>query len=298
MPPQGQIDLELFSVTARPVDAEDLARLHELVVGVGWPQRPQDLRQILSVANGYVACDEIGRVVGSALWFLLGEESACIGMVITPPRLQSRGAGRWLMERLLSDIGTREIVVNVTPQAIRLYEQLGFRKFGDGFQMQGHVTAPDIATPPAHLSPELTLRPYVGTDRVALLELDRDASSGRGRSVVMDRMLQPAEGVVLADPDGAILGCAFSRPFGRGELLGPVIARNDDEAIALARHVLARRIGTYMRIDTLARRGRFIDFVESCGIAACTEMTHMRLNPKADAPGTVTRYAMLGQAFG
>lgn len=294
MPQQDQIDLEHFSVTARPVDTGDLARLHELAVGVGWPHRPADLKQIISLAKGYVACDEIGRVGGSALWFPLGEDTACIGMVITPPRMQSRGAGRWLMKRLLSDIGTREIVVNATPQAVRLYEQLGFGKCGLGLQMQGHIRAPDT---PAPVTPGLTLRPYVAADRPALLALDREAS-GRNRRDVLHRMLQPADGVVLVDYSGSTVGCAFSRPFGGGELLGPVIARNDDEAIILASHFLSCRIGTYMRLDTLVRPGKFTNFLENCGIAACTEITHMRLNPKADGSGTVSSYAMVGQAFG
>lgn len=294
MSQQDRIDLEHYSVTARPVATEDVARLHELAVGVGWPHRPEDLRQIISLAKGYVACDEIGRVGGSALWFPLGEDAACIGMVITPPRMQSRGAGSWLMQKVLSDIGKREIFVNATPQAIRLYEQLGFGEYGLGQQMQGHTKAPE--TPPP-VPTGLALRPLSRVDLPALLALDREAS-GHDRTAVLLRMLEPADGVLLLDEGGAAVGYAFSRPFGRGELLGPVIARNDDEAIALANHFLLRHIGNYMRLDTLAPPGKFTDFVESCGLAASTTITHMRLNPKAVGSGTVRSYAMVGQAFG
>ena len=294
MSQQDRIDLEHYSVTARPVATEDVARLHELAVGVGWPHRPEDLRQIISLAKGYVACDEIGRVGGSALWFPLGEDTACIGMVITPPRMQSRGAGRWLMQRVLRDIGKREIIVNATPQAVRLYEQLGFGKCGLGQQMQGHTKAPD--TPPA-VPAGLTLRPLSGADLPALQALDREAT-GHDRTAVLLCMLEPADAVLLLDRGGAPVGYAFSRPFGRGELLGPVIARNDDEAIALASHFLLRHVGSYMRLDTLVRPGKFTDFVENCGLAISTTITQMRLNPKAAASGTTHSYAMAGQAFG
>ncbi|WP_288951772.1 GNAT family N-acetyltransferase [uncultured Paracoccus sp.] len=294
MSQQDRIDLEHHFVTARQVAKEDVDRLHELAIGVGWPHRPEDLRQIISLAKGYVACDEIGRVGGSALWFPFGEDAACIGMVITPPRMQSRGGGSWLVQKVLGDIGKREIFVNSTPQAIRLYEQLGFGKYGLGQQMQGYAKAPE--TPPP-VPAGLTLRALSSMDLPALLALDREAS-GLDRTAVLLRMLEPAEAVLLLDQGGAAVGYAFARPFGRGALLGPVIARNDDEAIALASHFLLRHIGSYMRLDTLAPPGKFTAFVESCGLEPSTTITHMRLNPQAEGSGAVRSYAMVGQAFG
>lgn len=294
MSQQDRIDLDHYSVTARPVATDDVDRLHELTIGVGWPHRPEDLRQILSLAKGYVACDEIGRISGSALWFPFGEDAACIGMVITPPRMQSRGAGSWLMRRVLRDIGKHEIIVNATPQAVRLYEQLGFGKFGVGQLMQGHVKASGMTKP----VPEgLMLRPFCRSDLPALLALDREAT-GHDRTAVLLCMLELADAVLLFDGSGAAVGYAFSRPFGRGELLGPVIARNDDEATVLASHFLSRHIGSYMRLDTLAHPGIFTDFVESCGLMGSTKITHMRLNPQAAKSGILRSYAMVGQAFG
>lgn len=294
MSPQDRIDLEHYSVTARPVAAEDMARLHELVVGVGWPHRPEDLRQILSLAQGYVVCDEIGRVGGSALWFPFGAEAACIGMVITPPRMQAHGAGRWLMERLLEDIGMREIIVNATPQAVRLYEQLGFATQSLGQQMQGMIAAP--ASPPP-VPAGLMLRPFSDADMAAVLALDRVAS-GHDRTAVLRCMQEPSDGVMLVDEIGTAVGYAFARPFGGGELLGPVIARNDDEAMALAGHFLLRRNGVHMRLDTLAPLGKFTDFIECCGLAMTATITHMRLNPQSATRGRARSYAMVGQAFG
>ncbi len=56
--------------------------------------------------------DEIERIVGSGMWSPLGESHAAIGMVITAPRLQEHGTGRWLMGLLMEQTGERGLVLN------------------------------------------------------------------------------------------------------------------------------------------------------------------------------------------
>ncbi len=292
MPQHDSMDLDHYSVTARPLEDGDLPRLHELTVGVGWPHRPEDLRLLMGVAQGYVACDEIGRVNGSALWFPMGEHAASIGMVITTPRMQSRGAGRWLMELVLRDAGAREIVLNATPQGVRLYEQLGFQTTQVGHQRQGEALAPPPAGPP----PGLTLRPLTPADLPALLALDR-AATGQCREAALNAVLPQSDGVVLADAAGTPVGYALSRVFGRGQLIGPLAARSDAEAIALAAPFIAAHAGRFLRIDTLMLDGPFADFLTRCGLPVAGTMTHMWLNRHPRAPVPQRSYAMISQAL-
>ena len=70
--------------------------LDALSLSVGWPHRAEDWQFLGQSGQGFVALDEIGRVLGSAMWFAHGASFATVGMVITSPRLQTLGAGQWL----------------------------------------------------------------------------------------------------------------------------------------------------------------------------------------------------------
>ncbi len=106
--------LDSYELTLTDMVPEDVPRLHELSIAVNWPHRPKDWELAINLGRGYLARDEIGRVLGSAMWFPMGETLASIGMVITSPRLQDHGAGRWLMHHVLSDTTGRSKVLNAT----------------------------------------------------------------------------------------------------------------------------------------------------------------------------------------
>lgn len=92
--------------------------------------------------HGIVAVDGIGRVFGSAMWFPHSREFATIGLVITSPRTQAQGTGRWLMEQVFERCGDRNLSLNSTDAAYHLYLSLGFTKEATVFQWQGEVVAP------------------------------------------------------------------------------------------------------------------------------------------------------------
>ncbi|MFX5668641.1 GNAT family N-acetyltransferase, partial [Acinetobacter baumannii] len=54
------------------------------------------------------------------------EDYASLGLVIITDALQGRGLGRAMMQRLLQDAGTRNVILNATEAGRPLYEKLGF----------------------------------------------------------------------------------------------------------------------------------------------------------------------------
>lgn len=84
---------------------DDIPLLHELSVAVGWMHRAEDWGTALRLGSGIFLTDEIGRPFGSAMWFPVADDLAMLGMVITTPRLQERGAARWMMDQILSQTG-------------------------------------------------------------------------------------------------------------------------------------------------------------------------------------------------
>jgi GNAT superfamily N-acetyltransferase len=65
--------------------------------------------------------------MGSAMWFPHGKDLATVGMVITSPRLQVLGTAQWLMKRVLFACRGRNLRLNATRAARKLYLSLGFR---------------------------------------------------------------------------------------------------------------------------------------------------------------------------
>ncbi len=84
-------------------------------------------------------------------------------------------------------------------------------------------------------------------DLAAIARLDREAT-GFARRPMLDRLAAAGEGVVLLR-DGAPAGYAIARPFGRGHVIGPVVAGSQDEARRLIEAALAPLDGRFVRID-------------------------------------------------
>ncbi len=84
-------------------------------------------------------------------------------------------------------------------------------------------------------------------DLAAVARLDREAT-GFARRPMLDRLVAAGEGLVLLR-DGAPAGYAVSRPFGRGHVVGPVVAGGRDEACRLIAAALAPLDGRFVRVD-------------------------------------------------
>ncbi len=284
---QPTIALDNYELTMAAITPADIPRLYELSIAVNWPHRPADWELLVALGEGVLAQDEIGRVVGSALWFPVGERLASIGMVITSPRLQEHGAGRWLMQHIMARTHNRGKVLNATKAAYRLYLSLGFEPQKTVFQHNGVVTAlpdgPDYATP---------LRLEQHADVVLL-----DAMAyGANRQPVFDHLLAVSQGTVV-ERAGRIAGFALCRKFGRGHVLGPVVAETEQDVLALIRPHIAAHLGQFLRLDTRAPEGPLRRFLVDAGIRLHDTVTTMSLGRVA-VPEAVTTFGLVNQALG
>ena len=280
--------VDSFSLSARPITPDAIPKLHELSVGVGWMHRTEDWATALRLGEGIYLTDEIGRPFGSAMWFPVAPDLARLGMVITTPRLQERGAGRWMMEQILARTGSRDLALHATHAAYRLYVALGFQTGPTVWQHQGIVTG----APP----PDARVRPLRPEDGDAVHALDRRAYTA-DRHAALALFLEQSTGTVIEE-GGRVTGYALCRRFGRGHVVGPVVAATPDDAVALAApHVLAHR-GRFLRIDTAKTEGPFIAMLRACGLTAHDRVTSMwRGQSRACDPGMQV-FALANQAIG
>jgi ribosomal protein S18 acetylase RimI-like enzyme len=280
-----------YEIEIRPMTEADLGQMHQLSIGVGWPHRPEDWRLVMGVGQGFVACDAIGRALGSAMWWPFGDDFATVGMVITSPRLQAQGSGRQLMEVIFAQSGDRDLRLSATKAGYRLYRALGFEPIGRIFQHQGRNV--QLPSPPPAMP---GLRAAVPSDLASLIRLDTSAY-GAPRDRVITALMEASVGTVI-EREGEIAGFALCRPFGRGHVVGPIVAEDDEMAIALVAPHVEMHEGGFLRADTAQEQGRFGAFLESCGMTIYDSVTPM-IRGRHHAPGGAARtFGLANQALG
>uniref|UniRef100_A0A9E7ZSG2 GNAT family N-acetyltransferase n=1 Tax=Bosea sp. NBC_00436 TaxID=2969620 RepID=A0A9E7ZSG2_9HYPH len=297
----ARLHIDTFELTLCDIKQVDPKLLHALSVSVGWPHRDSDWRMLLELGQGLAAVDEIGRVVGTVMWLRYDADFAMICMLITLPRLQEQGAGRWLMEKAHELNKGAVFGLNATREAKRLYRSLGYGYEQKILRCQGEARLEALAsgmTPPSARAGSL-VRPLAASDHDYLLRLDRVAT-GHDRSIAFRALLPASRGQVLVRND-EIVAFALCRPFGRGHVIGPIIASSEDDAIAVSLPHVEAHAGSFLRADTPASNTVFTNFLVGSGMQIHDSATSMGLGRPPFRPLTPAgprRIALASQAVG
>ncbi|API56121.1 GNAT family N-acetyltransferase (plasmid) [Rhizobium leguminosarum] len=252
----------------------------------GWPHRTEDWQLALALSDGMVAVED-GRVVGTVLVTPYKRDCATINMVIVDETMRGRGLGRKLMDAALLAAGDRPLRLVATTAGLPLYQKLGFHETGTVAQHQG--LAGEIAAP-------AETQAATDADLPAIAALDRLAF-GADRERLLSYFTGIGEFAVIRR-DGHVSGFACLRPFGRGEVIGPVVAADLGEARKLIEHFIAKRPGQFLRVDTTAETGLSPWLAEhglahvGGGITMKMPLVHRGADP------AVTTFALASQALG
>ena len=268
----------------------DVAAAHRLSREVRWPHRLEDWKFVRRLGTGHVAL-EAGKVVGTILTWKHDRRHASLGMVIVDPQHQRRGIGGRLMRLALRDLAGRAVMLNATPAGLPLYEKLGFKAIGSVEQHQGIASRVRVVP----LARGERLRP-VGTRDVATLVSLATQAAGLSRTRVIRRLLEVGDAIALAHEDD-IVGFAMLRRFGRGLVIGPIVAPDAERAQALASHWVAMHPGKFLRIDVSGSSG-LGPWLDSIGLPKVDTVVTM-VKGKPPAPGADSHtYALVSQALG
>lgn len=283
-------ELEASARTSVPIalGADHLPQACALSAALGWPYREEDWRFALELGNG-LAVEADGRLVATALWWPYEGAFASCGMIIVAAEFQGRGIGRRLMEELLRQASGRTIILNSTREGYALYERLGFVPCGEVSQHQS-VLAYVPAVPQAH--GVRSLRPG---DVAAIRDLDRRAS-GMGRAALLDAVFALGKGVVI-EGQGRITGYACVRRWGRGVVIGPVVARDVPDAKSLIAELAAAHVGDFVRIDVTGPSDLSAWLVEIGLLCVDRVPSMVRGAPPIRIPGA-TLFALSNQSLG
>jgi len=289
-------------VTLRAFVPGDLTAAHALSEEVAWPHRLVDWEFALALGEGLIA-ERDGEIVGTALAWKWGPRHATLGLVIVAPRCQGRRIGQRLMSGLLERLQRRTILLHATPEGRGLYERLGFVQIGEIRQHQGQA----LQAPLEALEAGTRLRPATRRDAARLVALDA-AAGGMPRDPLIRRLLESGDAVVL-DRDGETRGFSVLRRFGRGHVIGPVVAPDAASARALVGHWVNLHAGRFVRIDT-DFAGGLVEWLESLGLrragnpaamvrgAALVRGVAARARRGEAATAAMRQYALVSQALG
>lgn len=243
-----------------------------------WPHRKEDWALTLTQSTGVAAIHE-GEVVGTALASKFGDV-ATLNMIIVDERLRGRRLGRRLMDAVIEQAGAREMRLIATQDGLPLYEKLGFVRTGKVEQFQGIARS--------SRSDQTVKVDCYDLERMVAMDT---AASGLERGDLLARIAEHGQ-VLTADRGFAIL-----REFGRGTVLGPIVADDLETARALLATAAQAQDGSFLRIDTpVPELGAF---AQSLGLEPVGGGTCMELHPRdVERDTTFQTFGLVSQALG
>jgi GNAT superfamily N-acetyltransferase len=276
--PASQIDL----VELTPDHLEDALALSQQAQ---WPHRIEDWAMGLALSKGVAAIHK-GRVLGTAMATLYGDDVATINMVIVDETMRGLGIGKRLMDFALNTTSGRECRLVATQDGLPLYQKLGFRETHRILQHQGLVSsiAPSNGVEWANLS-----------DVADCVSLDH-AACGMDRRDLITYLANNGRLAVIRH-EGSVSGFGAIRRFGRGEVVGPVVANNAADARSLLSFLVAGREGQFLRVDTSEESG-LASWLTELGLSHVGGGIAMVRDGKPRDTATVQTFALASQALG
>lgn len=255
---------------------------------INWPYRAEDWKFALDLGHGF-GVEAGDKLVGTALWWPYGKDFASAGMIIVSTDAQRQGIGGRLMAAMLAAAAGRRMILNSTQEGRPLYTRLGFEPYGVVSQHQAV-----LAKVPA-IDRTVRVRPVGPDDAHALHNLDQRAS-GMDRKNLLNALFGVADTVVV-ERDGDVTGYGCVRRWGRGVVIGPVIARDQADARAIIATLASAYEGGFVRIDVTGESG-LSPWLAEIGLPQTDQVISMSLGkPPEPLPGAVL-FALSNQSLG
>ncbi|WP_248447825.1 GNAT family N-acetyltransferase [Sinorhizobium meliloti] len=267
-----------------PFGTQHLEGALALSLQAGWPHRLADWQMALALSTGVVVLEN-DIVVGTTLTTRFGD-CATINMVIVSEGMRGRGLGRRLMEAGLDAARGVPCRLVATQEGLPLYEKIGFRQVGDILQCQGFCAAMEIP---------IDVEWMQSGDLAEIAALD-EVAFGADRSKLISYMKDIGRFAVIRR-DERVVGFSATRAFGRGEVIGPVVAENLDNARKLIQFQIAVRRDGFLRIDTPNDSG-LSRWLAECGLVHVGGATAMQRGGQIIPASRVKTFALANQAFG
>ncbi|GGY01290.1 N-acetyltransferase [Litchfieldella qijiaojingensis] len=255
---------------------------------LGWPYRLEDWAFAQGLGEGW-ALEQAGRLIGTAMRWQYGHAFATLGMIIVANASQGRGYGARLFDALLDDAGPQTLLLNSTREGLGLYSRCGFLPIGEVYQHQG-VPTPGLS------SPELGWVRAAGVCDLPMIDKLDSETVGMPRGRLLQRLAQAGRLSVIVR-NGVVTGYAACRRFGRGHVIGPVVAEDVTHAQALIEDAISKLPDTFIRVD-ISTTPDLGSWLETRGLKRVDTVTAMVRGAPPQPSGNARLFALCSQSLG
>ncbi|MBN9409659.1 MAG: GNAT family N-acetyltransferase [Burkholderiales bacterium] len=257
----------------------------------GWNQTLADWQ--LFIGHGEVTGlkDDAGTLVATAAALPYAGGQGWISMVLVRDDWRRRGLATQLLNDCVRALHARAVtpVLDATPDGAEVYRRIGFV---EGFAL-ARWQGQGVAGPTA----DARVRDAGPADADAIGALDREVTGLDRGFLLRDVLARPGtQALTLHDGTGFVL----ARGGVRAVQVGPLVAGNEDDALALLQAVMARVRGPVF-LDVPDRWGRLAVWLQSHGFAPQRPFVRMALTApgaRLHAQAHDRQFVLAGPEFG
>lgn len=225
----------------------------------GWHPEDHKWRLLFEIGEVYGVSAPDGGLAGVVVATRYGREVTAISMMLVAKRCSRQGLGLKLITHALDHAGTASVHLTATDSGRPLYEKAGFRSIGSCTQYAGQFRPPNQPSRP---------RSRVATpdDLPSILALDTEVF-GAARTDLINRLPSFGQQLRVVDGPDGIAGFGGAWRNVDNTVVGPVIANDDDTALALLTDLGLAADGP-IRLDLEHKRPAMLAWAAECGLRA------------------------------
>jgi GNAT superfamily N-acetyltransferase len=243
--------------TEHPLGRQHIAGCFSLSRAAHWNQNEADWRLMLDLGRGWGVSLADGTLIASTLVLPYGG-FAWISMVLVHPDHRRQGHASQLLRTAIADLRSRSLtpVLDATPAGREVYRQEGFR---DSWSLK-RFFCPGSAERPGSAQKTWSVPDF---------RLDREAF-GADRTPLLRALQERLPQAALAQSSGFVLG----RDGREACQIGPLIARDEETAMALLRAALAA-VPAPLYVDVVDHASKVQEWLRAHGFVLQRPFTRM-----------------------
>jgi GNAT superfamily N-acetyltransferase len=276
----------------RPMSHDDLDFALALTSAEGWSSTRQDFDELLEFNPHGCFIGEIESEPMGMVCTVPYGEFGFIGNLIVLESCRGQQCGRRLMEYgmdYLRVLGAKSILLDAVPEAVQLYDRLGFRKICKSLRLEGIVSGKESGY----------VRSMNQEDLSQISDLDANLFGGRRIHFLRMRFAAHPEYCKVMETNGEMQGYIMGSTSGDSVRIGPWVMKEPDAnaeplLLDLAQNVTAGSL----KIGVLERNAKSLELLHKYGFTERSFSWRMVCGKDTEATLSNSLYAICCPARG